>query len=557
MNKPKSNQGTHASARELPHSPELERAVLAVLLDGRSAVSMQTTRAMVPHPLVFFARDHRMVFLACLEIDDAGNRVDAQSVIEQLSRYPFQTMLERLHSQQILFESDQLDGLDRRRLREIYRLSPEDKVRDFADSALTALGGPNAVFDIMQAFGPAAGLVRNVQLLRDYYLKRRMITRLQSLCDKAYLTTDEFPQLLDQSNQAVLELNKLNQMATLHAIGDVVDQTLLRITEQDANPEQAVRTGFADLDHMLSSLRPGGLYVLAARPGVGKTSLALKMVTSIAGNPDPTHQHGVLFFSLEVDRVDLLKKLLAAESGVPFSQLDNGQIGTDEMAQVETAGNRCKSWKLHLMDVADLTVHALRSVVKRHHLESGGQCRLVVLDYLQLLKSSRNDASEYERISEISRILKLMAMELKLPVLALSQMSRDSEKGASNQPRDPRLSDLRGSGSIEQDADAVLFIHRTDGGEGSEDQVRRLKIIVAKNRFGRTGFMPLDFYPEKLRFEKAHLEEEGDHLDEGTAGVRAHQRRQNKRRSDQPAEHEDQFRSDQDSEQQAPETRIF
>jgi replicative DNA helicase len=216
------------------------------------------------------------------------------------------------------------------------------------------------------------------------------------------------------------------------------------------------------------------------------------------------------------------------------------------MALVEAAGTRCKNWKLHLMDVADLTVHVLRSVVKRHHLESNGQLRLVVLDYLQLLRSTKADASEYERVSEISRILKLMAMELKLPVLALSQMSRDSEKGASSQPRDPRLSDLRGSGSIEQDADAVLFIHRTDGGEGSEDEVRRLKIIVAKNRFGRTGFMPLDFYPERLRFIPSQLDEEPGE-DDGSGPARGHLKRQRRRVQDQPGAEEDHFASDGDA----------
>jgi replicative DNA helicase len=537
VNKPRESEPTHA--RALPHSLELERAVLAPLLSGLSATAMQTVRATIPHPIAFFHRDHRMVYLACLELDDSGHRVDAQAVIELLQRYPFQAMIERLRQQQLLFDSDQLDALDRRRLREFYRRAADEKSEHIADSVLSALGNAKVILDIMEAHGPTGGLARNVLLLWDAYLKRRLILRLQGLADKAYLTTDEFPRLLDEGNQIILELNRHNRVASIHAIADVVEQTLHRITEQNESPESAVKTGFEDLDKLLVSLRPGGLYVLAARPGVGKTSMALKMVANIAGAEDAAASHGVLFFSLEVDRVDLLKKLLSAESNVEFSKLDSGHINAEEMALVEAAGAKCRSWKLHLMDVADLTVHALRSAVKRHQLESGNALKLVVLDYLQLLRTTKHDATEYERISEISRILKLMAMELKIPVLALSQMSREGDKGVSSQPRDPRLSDLRGSGSIEQDADAVVFMHRVDGADGSEDEVRRLKVMVAKNRFGRTGWMPVDFYPGRLQFIKAVREDEA----EGDDGFnRAQASRQKRRRhGERPSDDEHQF----------------
>jgi replicative DNA helicase len=502
---------------------------------------MQTARQTVEHPLAFFHRDHRMVYLACLELDDAGHRVDAQSVLELLGRYPFQAMIERLRQQQLLFDTDQLDQLDRRRLRELYRRSPEENAAQFSDSALAALGGPNAVFELMQAFGPAAGLKRNVELLWDYYLKRRLIQRMQALADKAYRTTDEFPKLLDEGNQAFLDLNRFNRIATVHGIASVVDETLHRITEQNANPEIAVKTGLPELDDRLSSLRPGGLYVLAARPGVGKTSMALKIVANIAGAADSGQ--GVLFFSLEVDRVDLLKKLLAAESGVDFRALDTGVITEPEMELVTQAGERAKSWNLHLMDVSDLTVHALRSVVNRHMLESGGKLKLVVLDYLQLLGSQKPDATEYEKVSEISRVLKLLAMTLKIPVLALSQMSRESEKGVSSTPREPRLSDLRGSGSIEQDADAVMFMHRTDSGEGSApDEVRKIKLIVAKNRFGPTGAAAMDFYPAKMRFVPARIEETLD--EDGDIDLKAHAKHQRRKQSSKPAADEDQFAPD-------------
>ena len=501
-----------ASGREPPHNLELERAILAVLLDGRHATAMHKMRAVVEHPLAFFHRDHRIIYLACLELDDAGHRVDAQAVAELLSRYDFKALLERIKHQQLLLDSDQLDSLGRARLRALYQRSVADEAAGYEDSALAAIGGFNSVTDLAAAFAPAAGIERNIALLWDYYLKRRLIGRLQTLCDKAYRTPETFSQLLDEGGQAVLDLGRFNRSATVHGIGTVVDETLDDIQAHINNPEVGVKTGIADVDDKLMSLRPGGLYVLAARPGVGKTSLALKIVANIAGHSE--EKNGVLFFSLEVDRKDLVKKLLSAEAAIEFKALESGALDSHEMERLAETAKMFKGWLLDLMDVSDMTVQALRSIVKRRMLETNGGLKLVVLDYLQLLNSARAEANEYEKVSEISRVLKVMARELRIPVVALSQMSRESEKGASTAPREPRLSDLRGSGSIEQDADAVLFIHRVDTGDGSKnDECRRIKVIVAKNRFGPTGSANMNFFPAKMRFEMAApeaSEEEGE-----------------------------------------------
>jgi replicative DNA helicase len=504
-----------AAQRELPHNLELERAILAVLLDGRHALALHKARAQAEHPLAFFQRDHRIIYLACLELDDNGHRVDGQAVAELLSRYDFKAVLERLRQQQLLLDSDQLDTLGRDRLRSLYRRGPEDEAAGYEDSALAAIGGFNAVTDLAAAFAPAAGLERNVALLWDYYLKRRMISRMLALCDKAYRTPDSFSKLLDESSQAVLDLGRFTKVATVHGISTVVDETLDDIQAHINNPEVGVKTGIADVDDKLMSLRPGGLYVLAARPGVGKTSFALKIVANISGHAEtPT---GVLFFSLEVDRKDLVKKLLSAEAGIEFKKLETGALEPDEMERLAEAAKNFKGWNLDLMDVSDLTVQALRSVVKRRMLETNGQLKLVVLDYLQLLNSARSDANEYEKVSEISRVLKVMARELRIPVMALSQMSRDSEKGTGTAPREPRLSDLRGSGSIEQDADAVIFMHRADSGDGGKsDDCRLIKVIVAKNRFGPTGLTAMNFFPAKMRFEMAAREVDPEEFEEGS-----------------------------------------
>ena len=222
--------------RDPPNNLELERAILAMLLDGRHAMSMHKVRAQIEHPLAFFQRDHRIVYLACLELDDAGHRVDGQAVAELLSRYDFKAVLERLRQQQLLLDSEQLDSLGRDRLRAFYRRGKEDEAAGYADSALAAIGGFNAVTDLAAAFAPAAGLERNVALLWDYYLKRRMIERLQTLCDKAYRTPESFSKLLDEGSQSILDLGRFNKVATVHSIAGVVDETLDDIEEHRVNP---------------------------------------------------------------------------------------------------------------------------------------------------------------------------------------------------------------------------------------------------------------------------------------------------------------------------------
>jgi replicative DNA helicase len=505
---------TASPTREPPHNKELERSVLSVLLDGRHATAIHKIRTVIEHPLGFFQRDHRIIYLACLELDDAGHRIDAGAVAELLSRYDFKAVLERLRNQQLLLDSDQLDRLGRARLRALYQRTDADLAAQFEDSALQAIGGFNAVNDLLDAVAPVSSLERNVGLLWDYYLKRRYISRLQTLCDKAYRTPENFTQLIDESGQAILDLGRFNKSATVHGISTVVDETLDDIQAHINNPEVGVKTGIADVDDKLMSLRPGGLYILAARPGVGKTSLALKIVAHIAGHSE--ERNGVLFFSLEVDRKDLVKKLLSAEARVEFKSLENGTLGSSDMESLAETAKNFKDWMLDLMDVSDLTVQSLRSITRRRMLETNNKLKLVVLDYLQLLNTARTDSNEYEKVSEISRVLKVMARELRIPVLALSQMSRESEKGVGSAPREPRLSDLRGSGSIEQDADAVLFIHRTDAADGGQSQrnegeeCRKIKVIVAKNRFGPTGSANMNFFPAKMRFEMAPRDAQDD-----------------------------------------------
>ncbi len=526
-----------AGGREPPHNLDLERAVLAVLLDGRHAVAMQKVRPLAAHPLLFWSRDHRLIYLACLEIDDSGHPIDAPAVAEMLSRLRFDAALDRLRQAQLLFETDELDRIGKDRLKRLWSWNESDRTIDEQASTLAAIGGTQVVLQILDTPGSNAAIERNAKLLRDYYLKRRLIARLGEISDRAHLTTDEFGVLIDRAGQAVLDLGRLDSTVMVHEMAKVAAETMEAIRDRMDHPDQGVKTGMVDIDNRLMALRPGGVYVLAARPGVGKTSLALRIVQGIVSHPENPQR--VLFFSLEVDRRDLVKKLIAAVGKIEFRGLDMGTLPEQEYERLEETIRQISDWPMEMMDVADLTVHRVRSVVKRRMLETNNGLKLVVIDYLQLLQATRSDQDEYSKISEITRVLKVMAQELKIPIVALSQMSRDSEKGTA--PREPRLSDLRGSGSIEQDADAVLFIHRVDSEDmHGPDAHRTIKVIIAKNRFGETGHTLMRFFPAKMSFEQAAMEDDDSEGGHGSQVGQVYAQRGERLRA-QPGAAEDMF----------------
>lgn len=527
--------------REPPHNLDLERSVLGVILSGQNAVAIQKARPHIPHPLMFWSRDHRLVWLACLELDEGGHAVDAPAVAELLSRLRFDAALDRLRQAQLMAESDELDRAGRDRLRRLWAWEDKDKTIDESASALAAIGGSQAVYALADAPGSFNAIERNARLVRDYYLKRRLIARLSGIVDETHVTPAGFADLVTRSGQVVLDLGRLDNAAAVHDMSTVAGETFDAIMERRDTPNSGVKTGMTDIDDKLMSLRPGGLYILAARPGVGKTSLALRIVQGVVSAAENPQR--VLFFSLEVDRRDLVKKLIAAFGKLPFKDLDMGTLPEDMFSRLEETINIVKAWPMEMMDVGDLTVHQLRAVVKRRQLETNGALKLIVIDYLQLLQGSSKEQEEYAKVSEISRVLKMLSRECSVPVLALSQMSRDAEKGSA--PREPRLSDLRGSGSIEQDADAVMFIHRVDNEDREgEDAYRTIKIKLAKNRFGPTGDTLMHFFPAKLSFEQAAPEEDED--EEGGGGTRAVEAHANRgaRIKQRPAEGEDLFDGD-------------
>lgn len=508
MPEDKKSNNMSESSRQMPHNVDIERSILALLLAGNNPIDMQRVRQYLIHPLAFFVRDHRIIFMACGDLDDEGQRVDASAVAELLSRIKFRVILDRLKQQQQLQSSNQLDGMSRKRMQALYRFRREDEVENPEDSALAAIGGYAKLIQIAGEFAPSSSLERYAQLIWDYYLKRRYIQSLNELADSAYMTGDSFSELLAEGSQVVLELGSHDKSGGIEHVDTVVDRTLELIANAFSDPTAGTKTGFHDIDEVLMSLRPGGLYILAARPGVGKTSFALNVVENIATAGEGTD--GVLFFSLEVDATDLIKKLISSRAQVSFKKMENGTCSEEEFQSLSDAGQEISQWNLDLMDISDLNIAQLRSHARRHQLESQGNLKCIVVDYLQLLQASRPTMSEYEKVSEISRTLKILSKEIKVPIIALSQVNRESDKSV-GKPRPPRLSDLRGSGSIEQDADAVIFLHNNTDPEEEKEQIqsgaapatqRDMQVLVAKNRFGPTATVDMYFFPESQRFKQ-------------------------------------------------------
>lgn len=477
---------------EPPHDVANERSVLGALLANTAQVTtIHDVRAVLATPLPFYVQAHRIIYAAILTIDDLvgeESRISLAAVVEYLRNVRMRALLDRIR--QLEFSSERSSGGWRQR--QFGERVPESQ------TALDGIGGEGVFGDILREHASAQGLEDRVLAIWDAYLRRQMIQHYRRVAEEAYLTTDSPEVLLDSCSQRMLDLGRSQSSLRVYGMDEVVDEAMEAMRNPDVDDAAAnpVFTGFPTIDEMLLSLRPGGLYVIAARPGAGKTSFALAVARNVvAPEHDEMQQgQGVLLFSLEVDRVDLVQKIVCGMSDISFEQIEAGLSDADQermLPDVEEFG----SWPLSIMDESDLTVQALRGIVQRQLMDNPA-LKLIIIDYLQLL-GSVSSMSEYEKVSDISRGLKILARDLRIPVIALSQMSRDSEKGS--EPRAPKLSDLRGSGAIEQDADAVIFLHRlpaeADAGGGLQVEVK-----VAKNRFGQIGDVPMRFFPKKQKF---------------------------------------------------------
>jgi len=333
------------------------------------------------------------------------------------------------------------------------------------------------------------------QTVKGKYVLRQLIDAASQIGELGYNEEAEIDNLLDEAQATIYQIANMSTLQKFKSMRDELSQAWERLEklQEQSDGLRGVPSGYKDLDNMLSGFQKSDLIILAARPSMGKTTFALDMVRKAAIE----HDASVGFFSLEMSSQQLVDRMLAAEAGVNSWKLRTGKLSNDdEYDRLRDAMDRLSKAPIYIDDKVDRTVLQMRSIARR--LKSEKKLDMVVIDYLQLITpgASRASDSMVMQVTEISRALKGMARELDVPVIALSQLSRAVE-----QRRDqPRLSDLRDSGSIEQDADIVMFIHREDKMNPDSERPNIADILIEKHRNGPVGKIELYFDSDKVSF---------------------------------------------------------
>ncbi len=370
---------------------------------------------------------------------------------------------------------------------------------------LEGVGGSAYLASLVNSVPTASHIEHYAAMVRKKRLLRDLIDASHHIAQLGYRESEEVEKLIDEAEQRIFSISRDSLHQEFLAIQDTLEEAWERIDRihRDRDTLRGVPTGFKDLDSILGGLQKSDLVVLAARPSLGKTSLALDIARNAAREKFP-----VGIFSLEMSNDQLVDRLLASEANVDLWRLRTGHLRQDgadnDFSKLQGAMASLSSIPLFMDDSPSPTVMELRAKARR--LQAEHKLSLVIIDYLQLIKGYGNSESRVQEVSEISRSLKAMAKELSIPVLALSQLSRGVEMRPSSVPK---LSDLRESGSIEQDADVVMFIYREDKVKENSDKKNIAQIMIEKHRNGPTGKVDLYFHEESATFRSIakHFEE--------------------------------------------------
>ena len=370
---------------------------------------------------------------------------------------------------------------------------------------LEMIGGRDYLGELVEQSPAAAHLEGYAKIIQDKYTRRRLQAAGTTIAEISIEGKKDIEQVIDESERELFEITQMHTHARYKEISETIPnlvQEIIAVSEK-GNRHRGISTGYDKIDNALSGLHPSDLVILAARPSVGKTSLAL----DIARRSAQSQKTPVGIFSLEMSTSQLIERLLATESRLDAWRMRTGKIKSPEdLTALNDAADRLRSLPIYIDDRSGMSTLTIRSTARRMKREHG--IKMLIVDYLQLIAplEGRNNDSMVHHITEVSRTLKQVARELSIPVLALSQLSRDVEKREGK----PRLSDLRDSGSIEQDADVVMFLHRrTDQmyeGE-SDDAPIPIDLMIEKHRNGPTGKVALQFDRKRATFMEVASEE--------------------------------------------------
>jgi replicative DNA helicase len=359
---------------------------------------------------------------------------------------------------------------------------------------LDTIGGSTYLTELTNYVPTAAHAEAYAELVAQKAVRRRLIKASGDISELGYNEETTTQELLEKAEAELFSVSDQSLKQDLVSIESILTDSFDRMEELHRNKGslRGVRTGYHDLDNMTAGFQRSDLIILAARPAMGKTTL----VTNLAYNVATIAKQPVLFFSLEMSKEQLVDRMLADASGVDAWNIRTGNLSDDDFSKLSEAMGELAEAPIYIDDTPGLSVLEMRTKARRAMHEQ--QLGLVIVDYLQLMQgSSNNSGNRVQEVSEISRGLKLIARELNVPVIALSQLSRSVE---SRSPQIPQLADLRESGSIEQDADIVMFIYREAYYNPETERENITDLIIAKHRNGPTGKVELYFHPERLRF---------------------------------------------------------
>lgn len=431
-------------SRTMPHDDVAEQSVLGGMLLSKDAIAdvVESLRASD-----FYKPAHETIYEAILSLYGHGSPADAITVADELKKR----------------------------------------------GELTRVGGAAYIHTLIASVPTAANAQYYAEIVKEHAIMRRLIEAGTKIAQLGYANETEVDTLVDQAQAEIYAVTDGNAKEDYVSFSEVLEETINEIDANSNRPDgvYGVPTDFIEFDELTGGLHGGQMIVIAARPGVGKSTLAL----DIARSASIHHQMTTVFFSLEMSRTELAMRILSAEGKISMGRLKKGDLDTEGWTNLATLQGRIDSAPLFIDDSPNMTLMEIRAKCRR--LKQRNDLKLVVLDYLQLMSSGKKVESRQQEVSEFSRSLKLLAKELDVPVIALSQLNRGSEQRTDKRPM---VSDLRESGSIEQDADMVILLHREDMYNPDSERVGEADMIIAKHRGGPTRTIPLAFSGKYSRF---------------------------------------------------------
>ncbi len=427
-----------------PHNPEAEQACLGALLLDPDSLG-QVLKFIRPED--FYSNSHAQIFEAIISLNEKGQNADLITLTEEMR----------------------------------------------GTGTLDRSGGPGYIASLTSMTPSSANVEYYARIIQEMSTRRNLIKLSAQVASLAYDDTNETGPILDQIQSRIFEITQNRKTASYHSIKELIPELISVIEELSSNPNAftGIPSGLTDLDAMTSGFQNSEFAVIGARPSVGKTALALTMAIHIA-----IHQKiPAAFFSLEMSEHALMNRIISAEAQVPGERIRTGRLRTNDLNDLIDAAGRIYEAPLYIVDMPNMKLLELRTMARRLVLERG--VKIIFIDYITLVTHENADLPRWEQIAAISRSLKSLARELQIPIVALSQLKREAEG------KQPNLADVRESGSIEQDADLILFLHRdreiNKTADQRSDQIET-ELIVAKQRNGPIGKTNVWFKPAFAKF---------------------------------------------------------